>query len=70
MRGEYDDIRRTYDSMLDWRNSEGLRSKASVEEFATDEGFEWCDDCDYFTNADFWVNGRCPSCRMNEEEAT
>ena len=61
------DIRMTYDDMLDWFQSEVSRFwRQTIEDFSLDEGYVFCDECEYWVSWD--RQGECPSCRMISEE--
>ena len=66
-------LRLTYEAMLDWRNSEESPQKFSVEEFAEQQGYKFCEACEYFVDDalfEYAENGEemCLTCSRDEWE--
>lgn len=63
----------TYEKMLDWRNSEDSPRHITVEEFAEQQGYKFCDACEQFVDVvlfekDEWGNMVCFTCSRGEWE--
>jgi hypothetical protein len=63
----------TYERMLDWRNSEESSWRMTVEEFAEEQGYEFCEGCEQFVDAalfekDDQGNMVCFTCARGEWE--